>query len=121
MDVEEKKKPQPPKKPLLFWYAIILVALMVINLFITPAIAEKVLNRYPMINFWKIWMMEKIKEVNLESDTIYYSLESEDKNGKEQICKTGRIADGQEVERLQEAGVKFSSEIPNRANPLVSF
>ena len=121
MDVEEKKKPQPPKKPLLFWYAIILVALMVINLFITPAIAEKSIKQVSYDKFLEDLDDGKIKEVNLESDTIYYSLESEDKNGKEQICKTGRIADGQEVERLQEAGVKFSSEIPNRANPLVSF
>lgn len=94
MDVEEKKKPQPPKKPLLFWYAIILVALMVINLFITPAIAEKSIKQVSYDKFLEDLDDGKIKEVNLESDTIYYSLESEDKNGKEQICKTGRIADG---------------------------
>ena len=81
MDVEEKKKPQPPKKPLLFWYAIILVALMVINLFITPAIAEKSIKQVSYDKFLEDLDDGKIKEVNLESDTIYYSLESEDKNG----------------------------------------
>ena len=120
MDVEEKKKPQPPKKPLMFWYAMILVVLMVINLFVTPAIAEKSIKQVSYDKFLEYLDDGKVKEVSLESDVIYFSLKG-DKKEKEQVCKTGRIPDAQEVERLDEAGVEFASEIPNKVNPLVSF
>ena len=61
----------------------------------------------------------KISEVTLESDVIYYV--EKGKDNKEQVYKTGRISDLQEVDRLHKADVVFSEEIPTRMNPLVSL
>ena len=61
----------------------------------------------------------KISEVTLESDVIYYV--EKGKDNKEQVYKTGRISDLQEVDRLHKADVVFSEEIPTKMNPLVSI
>ena len=59
----------------------------------------------------------RISEVNLEEDTIYYLEKDGD---QQQVYKTGRIFDVNEVERLDQAGVVFSEEIPQQMNPLLS-
>ena len=59
-----------------------------------------------------------VEEVNLEDDVIYYSVK---KGNETQVYKTGRIKDSQEVERLKDAGVKFSEEIPQKTSPILSL
>lgn len=119
MDIEEKKKPQPPKKPVLFYYGIILLVLVVLNTFVVPYLAERSIKEADYNEFLDDLEAGKISEVTLESDVIYYV--EKGKDNKEQVYKTGRISDLQEVDRLHKADVVFSEEIPTRMNPLVSL
>lgn len=119
MDIEEKKKPQPPKKPVLFYYGIIMLVLVLLNAFVVPYIAERSIKEADYNEFLDDLEAGKVSEVTLDSDVIYYV--EKDKDNKEQIYKTGRIADLQEVERLHEAGVVFSEEIPTKMNPFLSI
>ena len=119
MNIEEKKKPQPPKKPVLFYYGIILLALVLLNTFVVPYIAERSIKEADYNEFLDDLEAGKISEVTLESDVIYYV--EKGKDNKEQVYKTGRISDLQEVDRLHKADVVFSEEIPTRMNPLVSL
>ena len=119
MDIEEKKKTQPPKKPVLFYYGIILLVLVVLNTFVVPYLAERSIKEADYNEFLDDLEAGKISEVTLESDVIYYV--EKGKDNKEQVYKTGRISDLQEVDRLHKADVVFSEEIPTRMNPLVSL
>ena len=119
MDIEEKKKPQPPKKPVLFYYGIILLVLVVLNTFVVPYLAERSIKEADYNEFLDDLEAGKISEVTLESDVIYYV--EKGKDNKEQVYKTGRISDLQEVDRLHKADVVFSEEIPTKMNPLVSI
>ena len=119
MDIEEKKKPQPPKKPVLFYYGIILLVLVLLNTFVVPYIAERSIKEADYNEFLDDLEAGKISEVTLEPDVIYYV--EKGKDNKEQVYKTGRISDLQEVDRLHKADVVFSEEIPTKMNPLVSF
>ncbi len=119
MDIEEKKKPQPPKKPVLFYYGIILLVLVVLNTFVVPYLAERSIKEADYNEFLDDLEAGKISEVTLESDVIYYV--EKGKDNKEQVYKTGRISDLQEVDRLHKADVVFSEEIPTKMNPLVSL
>ncbi len=119
MDIEEKKKPQPPKKPVLFYYGIILLVLVLLNVFVVPYIAERSIKEADYNEFLDDLEAGKISEVTLDPDVIYYV---EKGNGnKEQVYKTGRISDLQEVDRLHKANVVFSEEIPTKMNPFVSI
>ena len=117
MDIKEKKKPQLPKKPVIFYYLIVLVILAAVNFFLVPSLAESRIQDATYDQFLDALEEGRISEVNLEEDTIYYL----EKNGdREQVYKTGRIFDVNEVERLDQAGVVFSEEIPQQMNPLLS-
>lgn len=119
MDIEEKKKPQPPKKPVLFYYGIILLVLVLLNVFVVPYMAERSIKEADYNEFLDDLEAGKISEVTLEPDVIYYV--EKGKGKKEQVYKTGRISDLQEVDRLHKADVVFSEEIPTKMNPLVSI
>lgn len=119
MDIEEKKKPQPPKKPVLFYYGIILLVLVLLNFFVVPYVAERSIKEADYNEFLDDLEAGKISEVTLEPDVIYYV--EKGKDNKEQVYKTGRISDLQEVDRLHKADVVFSEEIPTKMNPLVSI
>ena len=119
MDIEEKKKPQPPKKPVLFYYGIILLVLVLLNFLVVPYVAERSIKEADYNEFLDDLEAGKISEVTLESDVIYYV--EKGKDNKEQVYKTGRISDLQEVDRLHKADVVFSEEIPTKMNPLVSI
>lgn len=117
MDIKENKKPQLPKKPVMFYYVIVLLILAAVNLFLVPTLSERSIQEASYDEFLDDLESGKISEVNLNEDTIYYL----EKDGDhEQLYKTGRIFDINEVERLDQAGVVFSEEIPKQMNPLLS-
>ena len=114
MEIKDKK----PKKPLMFYYAIVIIVLVLLNTLLVPSLAERSIKEATYDEFLNTLESGKIEEVNLEDDVIYYSV----KNGNEtQVYKTGRINDSQEVERLKDAGVKFSEEIPQKTSPILTL
>ena len=117
MDIKEKKKPQLPKKPVMFYYLIVLVILAAVNLFLVPSLSESRIQDATYDQFLDDLEAGRISEVNLEEDTIYYLEKDGD---QQQVYKTGRIFDVNEVERLDQAGVVFSEEIPQQMDPLLS-
>ena len=117
MDIKEDKKPQLPKKPVIFYYVIVLLVLAAVNLFLVPTLSERSIQEASYDEFLDDLESGKISEVNLDTVTIYY-LEKD--GSREQVYKTGRIFDINEVERLDQAGVVFSEEIPQKMNPLLS-
>lgn len=114
MEIKDKK----PKKPILFYYAIVIVVLVLLNTLLVPSIAERSIKEVRYDQFLSDLKGSKIDEVNLDDDTIYYTIKSSDKT---QVYKTGRINDLQEVERLEKADVKFAKEIPTKQSPILTF
>ena len=115
MNGNEKK---PVKKPLIFYYLIVLVVLMLLNWLIVPSVMERSIQKTSYREFLDSIENKEIKEVELESDVIYYTLE---KDGEVTVCKTGRIDDENLVERLDKSGAEFSGEIPKKQSPILSF
>ena len=114
MEVKDKK----PKKPIMFYYAIVIVVLILLNTLLVPSIAERSIKEVRYDEFLNDLDGGKIDEVNLDDDTIYYTVKDGDKT---QVYKTGRINDLQEVERLDKAKVKFAEEIPTKQSPILTF
>ena len=114
MEIKDKK----PKKPLIFYYAIVIIVLVLLNTLLVPSLAERSIKEATYDEFLDTLDSGTVEEVNLEDDVIYYSVK---KGNETQVDKTGRIKDSQEVERLKDAGVKFSEEIPQKTSPILSF
>lgn len=114
MEIKDKK----PKKPLMFYYAIVIIVLVLLNTLLVPSLAERSIKEATYDEFLDTLDSGTVEEVNLEDDVIYYSVK---KGNETQVYKTGRINDSQEVERLKDAGVKFSEEIPQKTSPILTL
>ena len=103
---------------MIFYYAIVIIVLVLLNTLLVPSLAERSIKEATYDEFLDTLDSGTVEEVNLEDDVIYYSVK---KGNETQVYKTGRIKDSQEVERLKDAGVKFSEEIPQKTSPIVSL
>ena len=68
MDIKEKKKPQLPKKPVMFYYLIVLVILAAVNLFLVPSLSESRIQDATYDQFLDDLEAGRISEVNLEEE-----------------------------------------------------
>ena len=105
-----------PKKPLIFYYGIVLAALLFFNLFIMPWLARRQIQEVDYGTFMTMTENGELGEVEIESNQILFT----DKD-MTQIYKTGPIEDPGLVERLHAANVTFSSEIIEQTSPLLSI
>ena len=118
MDIKENK-PQPPKNSTLFFRGVVLVILLILNIFVMPALSQRSIQDATYDAFLSDLEAGKISEVNLDEDVIYY-LEKTD--GRAQVYKTGYISsDVDLVKRLDDADVVFNKEVPETMSPLVSI
>lgn len=121
MDIKENKTPKPPKKPTMIFYGIILLVLVAMNFFVLPSLAERSVKETSYDVFISDLEKGKVTEVSLGEGIIYFSEKKEGKGDKVQLFKTGYVKDEKLIERLDDAGVKYGSELPEKVNPLVNF
>ncbi len=105
-----------PKKPLIFYYAVVLVVILFINLLVTPSLQQMRIKEVDYGTFISMAEKQEIGEVQVQENRILFT----DKDGKT-IYKTGKMDDPDLVNRLTQSGAKFSSEIVEQMSPLLSF
>lgn len=110
------KEVKSPKKPLIYYYAIVLLVLMVFNSLILPLIAKRQIKEVDYGTFMTMTEKGEIGKVEIQSNQILFT----DKDG-ETIYKTGVMNDPGLTERLHASGAEFASEIVEEASPLMSF
>ena len=116
MDLNDLKD-RKPRRPLIFYYLIVLGVLLLLNFFVVPFMNQRSIQETTYDQFLDAVNVGKVDQVQLDSNVIYYTVEQ---NGREQICKTRRIYDMQEVQRLY-GKVSFGQVIPTETSPIVSF
>ena len=105
-----------PKKPLIFYYAIVLAVILFINLLVTPSLQQMRIKEVDYGTFISMAEKQEIGEVQVQENRILFT----DKDGKT-VYKTGKMDDPDLVNRLAQSGAKFSSEIVEQMSPLLSF
>ena len=109
------------KKPLIFYMVIAVTVLLLMNAFVFPMMLARQVQVVGYSDFLQ-WVEEgKVSEVSLsqQSDQIIFVAKNE--QGQEELYKTAVFPDDGLIQRLQEADIKFSAEIPTRDNTLLSF
>ena len=113
--MEEVKK---PKKPLIFYYAIVLVVLLLINFLTVPWLMQRQVQE---VDYGTFIQMAEDKDLGLvEVQETENQIVFTDKDEKA-IYKTGMMPDPDLTQRLNDSGAKFSGEIIEQANPIISF
>ena len=105
-----------PKKPLLLYYAIIMIVLIVINSVIIPTIAEMSISEVDYSTFITMTEKKQVGKVQIQDNLILFTDAAGDK-----IYKTGILNDPNLTERLAASGAKFSGEIKQETSPVLSF
>ena len=112
------KKIEKPKKPLIFYYLIALIILVLLNTFLFPNILGK--NKVKEVDYGTFLTMVEGKEVSkveLNGDTIYFTDNSEEPK----YYETTTFDDPNLVNRLEDAGCEFGRVAQQEMNPLLSF
>ena len=115
------KSDQPSKKPLVYYALLAGLVLLLLNALVFPALLQRQVENVDYSDFLKMIDAGKVKKVALEQDSEQIVFEAEDENGREITCKTGVFPDDNLRQRLEDAGVKFTSTIPTQDSPLLSF
>ena len=108
---------KPPKKPLLYYYCIAMLVLLVLNAFLFPRLMSAQVEEVGYNTFMEMMEKQQIAQVQIESNQIIFS----DKNSPTGFYKTGPMEDPALVDRLYASGATFGTEIVKQQPFLVTF
>lgn len=110
------KEVKTPKKPLIYYYGIVLLVLIVFNLVVSPILMEHQVEETDYGTFMSMINEKNIGKVEVEDNQIVFT----DKNN-EKIYKTGLMNDPDLTDRLYECGATFTKDIDQQTSPILSF
>ncbi len=106
-----------PKRPLIFYYSIVLLVIMLINIFIMPEIAQHQIKEVDYNTFWNMVESGDIGQVEIQDNRILFTSKDEKK-----IYKTGKVGDDNDLRNsLIEKNINFRGEIIEETSPIMSF
>ena len=111
------KEVKSPKKPLFYYYGIVLLIIIVFNVLVTPMLTKTMVKEVDYGTFMSKIEDKKIDDVQIEDNQILFT----DKDDANTVYKTGVMEDPTLTERLYKAGAKFSKEIDQQMSPVASF
>ena len=111
------KEVKSPKKPLIFYYGIALLVIVLFNVIVSPLLVKARVTEVDYGTFMSMIEQKKIGNVEVEDDQIIFT----DKDDAKKIYKTGAMNDPTLTQRLYDSGAKFSKDIETTTSPLVSF
>ena len=112
------KEVKTPKKPLIFYYMIALVVLMLFNMLVTPSLFSARVQEVGYGEFLQMAEERNLAEVQVTDTEIIFS----DKSTPPHYYKTGRMDDPFIVDRLYNAGIRdFGEPIVKQMSPLLQM
>ena len=115
------KGQKSPKRPLICYYAVTLIVLMLLNWLFFPSLLSRQVTEIGYDELVSMVDDGKVETVSYDSQDHEIVFEAKDDKGKTALYKTGIFPDDALVDRLLKGNVKFAAEIPTQASPLVSM
>ncbi len=114
---------QTPKKPLIFYYLISLLILIIINAFVLPSFLRRQLTEVDYSTFLTALEEGRVLEVEMSADGQELAFVALDRHGERQTYITVVMPDPDLVERLRasENNIRFSRIKPTQPNPLLTY
>ena len=109
------KEVKPPKKPLIYYYGVALVVLLLINFLLVPLVARHAVQEVDYGTFMTMTENKEIGQVEVEDNQIIFT----NKDGSK-VYKTGPMNDPDLTQRLYDAGAEFTRDIVEETSPLLS-
>lgn len=110
------KEVKSPKKPLLFYYGVALLIIVLFNVIVTPLLVKGRVTEVDYGTFMSMIEEKNIGSVEIEDTQIVFT----DKDNTK-IYKTGVMNDPTLTQRLYDSGATFSKDIDQTMSPVLSF
>ena len=110
------KEVKTPKKPLLYYYSIAILVVLLFNFLVMPLIVRQQVEEVDYGTFMTMTENREIGQVEIESNQILFT----NKDGSK-VYKTGVLDDPGLVERLHASGAEFASEIVEQMSPFLNI
>lgn len=105
-----------PKRPLIYYYGIVLLILLLFNFLAMPWLAQRQIEEVDYGTFMSMTEQKQIGKVEIQSNQILFTNADESK-----VYKTGLMDDPDLVSRLYDSGAEFSSDITEQMSPFLSL
>ena len=110
------------RKPLIVYYIISLVVVMLLNTLLFPQIERYSVKQVEYSEFLQMLEEDKIKSVQIKDTEIAFTPVEQESEEKATYYTTNRIpADEKIVERLIDAEVEFGQVVPEEMSPIIEF
>lgn len=110
------KEVKTPKKPLIYYYGIVLLILFLFNAIVSPLLLKSQVKEVDYGTFMSMIEEKNIGQVQVEESQIIFT----DKDITT-IYKTGAMDDPGLTERLYQSGAKFAKDIEQTMSPFLSI
>ena len=107
-----------PKKPLIFYYVMVLLILLLFNFLAMPWLMQRQVQQVDYGTFLEMAVNKELGQVEVQQQTNQILFTNKDNTV---IYKTGMMPDPDLTQRLTDSGAVFSGEIIEQADPLLSF
>ena len=107
-----------PKKPLMFYYGIMLLILFLFNLLALPMLTQRQIVEVDYGTFLTMTEEGQIGRVEIQQQNNRILFTDKDET---RVYKTAMVSDPDLTNRLHEAGVPFSGEEIQQTSPILSF
>ena len=110
------KEVKNPKKPLIYYYIVIVSVIVLFNLVVTPLLLKGQVTDVDYGTFMTMIDNKNIGRVQVEDDSIVFT----DKDNTA-VYQTGTMNDPTLTQRLYDAGATFTKQAEKTTSPWVSF
>ena len=105
-----------PKKPLVYYYAIVILVILALNFLAVPWLSQRQVKEVDYGTFMTMTENQEIGRVEVQNNQILFTNKDDT-----QVYKTGLMDDPDLIYRLKDSGAEFSSEIVEQMSPFLSF
>ena len=110
-----------PKKPLIVYYAIAILVVLLINTLLVPMVSQARVKYVDYGTFIQMTEEDKISEVQVRDNQIIFVTKEDEANKNAVYYRTGKMDDPELTSRLSAHDVRFDKEIVEETSPLLSF
>ena len=113
------KEQKSPKKPLLFYYAIVMLAVILFNSMVMPYFVRRQVTDVDYSTFLSQVEEGKVESVTIEDGEILFK--GKDENGEARWYITGEMNDPNLVDRLKDKVPSFNAPAPQKSSPIITL
>ena len=107
-----------PRKPLIYYYTIVLLVLLLFNFLAMPWLTQRQVQQVDYGTFLEMAENKELGQVEVQQQENQILFTNKDNTT---IYKTGMMPDPDLTQRLADSGAQFSGEIIEQMSPLLSF